>query len=336
MLEWSLLIALSVSLVVTGCVRCYALSRKQLMDAPTARSSHLIATPRGGGVAIVCAFVLAMSIEFYQGAVPLRLYLALLGSGLLVAIIGFIDDHGHVSARWRLLAHFVAAMGVLFGVGGLPALSVAHLTVDLGWLGQVLAAIGLVWLLNLYNFMDGIDGIASIEAVCVGLGGALCYALIGQQGAMTLSLLLAASAAGFLFWNFPPARIFMGDAGSGFLGLIVGALLLQATTLEPQLLWAWLILLAVFIADASVTLGRRFVRKERLYEAHRSHAYQYAARRFGHRPVTLAILALNICWLLPIAVGVSLGWFEGVWALLVAYVPIVCVVCYFKAGSRET
>ncbi|MEG0242043.1 MAG: glycosyl transferase, partial [Pseudomonas sp.] len=245
-------------------------------------------------------------------------------------------DHGHIAARWRLLGHFVAAAWILGWLGGLPALQVFGWTLDLGWLGAVLAAVYLVWLLNLYNFMDGIDGIASIEAITVCLGASLLYWLNGQPSLMTLPLLLAAAVAGFLFWNFPPAKIFMGDAGSGFLGIVLGGLSLQAAWMSSQLFWCWLILLGVFIVDASYTLIRRLLRGDKVYEAHRSHAYQYASRRQGrHLPVTLAVAALNVCWLLPVALSVLLLDVDGVLGLVIAYVPLVLIGAYYRAGSLE-
>jgi len=209
--------------------------------------------------------------------------------------------------------------------------------VDLGWFGHLLAAIYLVWLLNLYNFMDGIDGIASVEAICVCIGGALLYAWLGDiQGALVTVLSLAAAVLGFLIWNFPPARIFMGDAGSGFLGITLGVLSLQAAAVSPELLWAWLILLGVFIVDATYTLLRRLLRGDRVYEAHRSHAYQYASRHYGrHLPVTLAVTAINLLWLLPIALWVSFGGVDGTIGLLIAYLPLVFLAVRFNAGALE-
>ena len=185
----------------------------------------------------------------------------------------------------------------------LPVLGIATLS---GWSAQVFAALLIVWLLNLYNFMDGIDGIAGIEAVTVGAGCAVVAFVVGYPAGAIACLLLAAASAGFLAWNFPPARIFMGDAGSGFLGVVFGVLAVDASRQTPELLWSWLILLGAFIVDATVTLLRRLIRGERVYEAHRSHAYQHAARAIGkHRPVTLAIGAINVLWLLPLALMVA-------------------------------
>jgi Fuc2NAc and GlcNAc transferase len=221
-------------------------------------------------------------------------------------------------------------------MGGLPPLALFGWVLDLGWLGGVLAAVYLVWLLNLYNFMDGIDGIASIEAITVCLGAASLYSLTGLGSHAVLPLLLAAAVAGFLFWNFPPAKIFMGDAGSGFLGIVLGGLSLQAAWVSPPMLWCWLILLGVFIVDATYTLVRRLLRGDKVYEAHRSHAYQFASREFGkHLPVTLAVAVLNLCWLLPIAFCVAKLGLDGAVGVVLAYIPLIVLAVRFHAGECE-
>lgn len=338
---WFLLpVVAGLSLVLTGSLRRYALARS-LMDIPNARSSHSVSTPRGGGVAIVVSFLLALPLLAGMGFISWPLAWALLGAGAGIAVLGFLDDHGHIAARWRLLGHFAAAIWALFWLGGLPPVVMFGFTADLSWFGHALAAVYLVWLLNLYNFMDGIDGIASVEAICVCLGGALLYGLLGFAGStqpteFVVPLLLAAAVAGFLFWNFPPARIFMGDAGSGFLGITLGVLSLQAVWFAPQLLWSWLILLGVFIVDATFTLLRRLLRGDKVYEAHRSHAYQYASRHYGrHLPVTLVVGGINILWLLPIALWVGLGGIDGLLGLLIAYVPLLALAVKYHAGELE-
>ena len=322
---------------LTALLRRYALARS-LLDVPNARSSHRLPTPRGGGVAIVVAFLAGLCLAFFAGlGIGAELFYALLGAGLGIALLGFLDDHGHIAARWRLLGHFLASAWALYWLGGLPPLAVFGGLLQLSWIGHVLAAFYLVWLLNLYNFMDGIDGIASVEAICVCLGGAILYALLETSLMTDLPLLmLAAAVLGFLLWNFPPARIFMGDAGSGFLGIVLGVLSLQAAWISPVLLWAWLILLGVFIVDATLTLLRRLLRGEKVYEAHRSHAYQYASRQFGrHLPVTVSVAILNLAWLLPLAISVALGWLDGLAGLVIAYAPLLALAWVLGAGKAE-
>ena len=287
-------------------------------------------------MAIVLAFTLALGVLLFAGLMSSSAFLAIAGGGALIAVIGFMDDHGHIAARWRLLGHFAASAWLLFWIGGLPVVEIGGGTFDLGWIGHVLAAFYLVWLLNLYNFMDGIDGIASVEAICVCLGACLLYWVGGATDLVWAPLLLAVSVAGFLFWNFPPARIFMGDAGSGFLGIVLGGLSLQAAWVSADLLWGWLILLGVFIVDATFTLFRRLLRGDKIYEAHRSHAYQFASRRFGnHLPVTLVVGAINLLWLLPIALGVTQFGLNSSLGLILAYAPLVLLAIKFRAGELE-
>ncbi len=332
---WLLPVVLILSLGMTWLLRRYALA-SSLIDIPNARSSHSVPTPRGGGVAIVMSFLLSLPVLAMLQDSPWASTIALLGAGAWVAIVGFLDDHGHIAARWRLLSHFGAAVWALFWIGGLPALNLLGSTVELGWMGHVLAAVYLVWVLNLYNFMDGIDGIAGVEAVTVCLSGALLYVLLGRADLAVVPLLLAAASAGFLYWNFPPAKIFMGDAGSGFLGMVLGILSIQAAWVAPQLMWSWLILLAVFVVDATWTLLRRLLRGDKVYEAHRSHAYQYASRRAGrHVPVTIAVLGLNLLWLLPVAVWVGLGKLDGLLGFMLASVPLVGLAIKYDAGKHE-
>jgi len=333
---WFALVAVAVSFFLTGAMRRYAVSRS-LVDIPNARSSHMLPTPRGGGVAIVLTFLLALGPLLFFGLISPAVFVACVGAGALIAIIGFMDDHGHIAARWRLLGHFIAASWAIFWLGGLPAISVLGVVFDMGWLGAALAVVYLVWMLNLYNFMDGIDGIAGVEAVCTCFGVCLLYGMSGQSSLIWAPLLLGASVAGFLCWNFPPAKIFMGDAGSGFLGIMLGVLSLQAGWVSAQLLWGWLILVGVFIVDATFTLFRRLMRGDRIYEAHRSHAYQFASRRFGkHLPVTLAVGLINLCWLLPIALCVTLYSLDGAIGLLLAYSPLLVLAWRFRAGELES
>lgn len=323
------------SLFLTRMLRMYALSHS-LIDIPNIRSSHSIPTPRGGGVAIVLSFLLFLPILSIEGYISWEYTFGLLGAGGGVAVLGFLDDHGHVAARWRLLGHFIAACWALYWVASLPPLVVLGVDVNIGLFAYVISALYLVWMLNLYNFMDGIDGLASIEAVTVCLGAVLLYFVSGFPQLIWGPLLLAFAVCGFLYWNFPPARIFMGDAGSGFLGVMLAIFSLQAANALSSFFWCWLILLGVFIVDATFTLIRRLLRGDKVYEAHRSHAYQFASRRFGnHFSVTVTVGLINIFWLLPIAYLVITGFIDGVVALLIAYVPLVFAAVKYNAGGEE-
>ncbi len=324
--------------LLTALVRRRALAQSRL-DVPNARSSHTVPTPRGGGLAFVLALAAGLLALAPSGLLDgqWRPLVAVLGAGVAVAVVGFLDDRGHVPARWRLLVHFSAAAWGLAWLGGPPALALGGWVLGPNALGWALAAFYLVWLLNLYNFMDGIDGLAAAQAITVGAGAALLYGVVGAPTpAMAMPLALAGAVAGFLLWNFPPARIFMGDVGSGFLGIVLGLLSLQAGRFEPLLLWAWLILQAVFVTDATLTLLRRLLRGERVYEAHRLHAYQHLSRRCGrHLPVTLAVLLVTGLYLLPLAWAVAAGRLAPLAGLALAYLPLAGLALMLGAGRRE-
>ena len=319
--------------LLTGRVLGYATNR--LVDVPNTRSSHAVPTPRGGGISIVVVTLVALPILAAVGLVSWRTAVGMFGAGLTVAAIGFADDHRHVHPLWRLFAHFVAAIWLVTWIGPVISLTAAGQVVAFGAAAYPLSILYAVWLLNLSNFMDGIDGIAAIEAVSVTVSSAIVYAMAAPNHAdMLMPLIIAGAALGFLIWNWPPARIFMGDVGSGFLGVMMAGLSLEAAGVSPRLFWAWLILLGAFIVDATVTLVRRTLRGDRFYQAHRSHAYQHAAVRFGsHRRVTVATGLITLCWLLPIAILVVRGTIDGALGLVGAYIPLLLLVLWLKAGT---
>lgn len=332
---WVLISVFVSALAATWLLRKYALSAN-LIDRPNSRSSHTVPTPRGGGVAIVVTFLAALPFLGFFGLLSWDWIWSLLLPGISIAVLGFLDDHGHIAARWRLVGHFLSAFMALFFLKGLAPLNVLDGVIDFGVLGNVFAIFFLVWLLNLYNFMDGIDGLASIQAISACTGMCLIYWVLGVPDLIWPAAILAMCVAGFLFWNFPPAKIFMGDAGSGFLGITLGILALHSAWVEPQLFCAWLIILGVFICDATFTLIRRLLRGDKVYEAHRSHGYQHASRRYGsHLPVTMAVCAIIVLWLLPLAFMVATLRLSGVAGVLIAYIPLLVLAVKFKSGALE-
>lgn len=332
---WLLLAVFVGSWGLTLVLRRYALA-KSLMDIPNKRSSHSVPTPRGGGVAIVASFLSALLILRGLDLMSVATLYGLVGGGLLVALIGFADDHGHIAARWRLLGHFAASIWALYWLGGSPRVTLFGATLDPGWIGNILFVLYLVWMLNLYNFMDGIDGLASAEAISVCLGMFIVYWFGANLELAWGPLALVAAVAGFLCWNYPPAKIFMGDAGSGFLGVVLAGMSIDAASKSPELLWCWLIMLGVFIVDATWTLMRRLLRGEKVYEAHRSHGYQYASRKHrSHKTVVLASVFINLVWLMPLSIAVAGGWISGFFGIVVAYAPLLFIACTYKAGESE-
>ncbi|MEO7363523.1 MAG: glycosyltransferase family 4 protein [Gemmatimonadaceae bacterium] len=334
-------VAFVLSLWLTGWFRSYAL-RAGLLDVPNARSSHVGPTPRGGGVAIVVAVQAMLPALAIVGEVEWRTVLGLMTSGLIAAAIGYADDRAQVGLPVRLGAQFAAAACIVGFLGFAPVISVFGLSASFAWIAAVFTLLYLVWMLNLTNFMDGIDGLASAETISISVGTVVCVVAVAVKGtdnsvaaAVSIATLLAAATAGFLYWNWAPAKIFMGDAGSGFVGISLGALALVAGYVDSTLLWSSVILAGVFIVDATVTLFRRIARREKFYNAHRSHAYQHAAQRWGHTRVTTAVIMINVFWLLPWAVAAAQGSLYGAVACVLAYSPLVAAALRFRAGVAD-
>lgn len=316
----------------TALLRRYGM--KKLLDMPNERSSHARPVPRGGGVAIVLPFLAGALLLWWQGAMTTPLLAALLGGGGLVAAVGFWDDHVDLPARLRLALHVGAAVLAVALLGPVQHVPLGTATwIAPTWLAWPVSVVAIVWILNLYNFMDGIDGIAAGEAASVSLAALLIAGLVGAE--LPGLALLAAAAAGFLVLNWPPARIFMGDAGSGFLGYVFAVYLLLSANEDARFVWVWIIVLGVFWVDATVTLARRLAAGERWYAAHRSHAYQHAAQRFGrHLPVTLAVIAIDVLVLLPLA-AVAATWPEHAYICAAATVAVLVALAIALGAGRR-
>lgn len=296
----SLELAVSASVVALGA--SYALTRqvlkhatrRKLLDVPNRRSSHTVATPRGGGLAVVLVVLAGTLLLRAAIGLPPGLAPALLVGGSLVAAVGWVDDVRGLPVSLRLAAHFAAACWCVWSLGGVSEVRVGVLTVHFGAVGGILAVVAMVWLTNLYNFMDGIDGLAATEAVCVSLVSAGLFFLGGDQELAVLALVIAGAAGGFLIWNWSPAKIFMGDVGSGFIGYLFATIALASERTSTVPLLVWIILLLGFVGDATLTLCRRFVARQRWYTAHRTHAYQRAALAAdSHAKVVRWIIGLN-------------------------------------------
>jgi len=329
------LVALA-SAALTGIVRGISV-RHGALDVPNARSSHVQPTPRGGGLAIVVTSLLASGFLAATGHLDARLFYALAGGGIAVALVGHLDDRGRLGIAGRFVIHVAAALWATLWLGGLTDVRFGSETVHLGYAGMALSILGIVWALNLFNFMDGIDGIAASQAIFMAGGGAGLALLAGMSNSIPAAgLVLAAASVGFLLWNWPPARIFMGDVGSGYLGFALAVIGLSAMNERGIMLPVWLILGGIFIIDATVTLFRRLARRERVYEAHRSHAYQWQARRWNsHLRVTIGTWLLNLLWLAPwawlcVRVPAQAGWFVAS-----AWVPLIALVLACGSGRRE-
>jgi len=345
---WILLLAGVASFVLTGLLRRYALN-KSIFDMPNSRSSHTVPTPRSGGLAFVIAIALSMTwlgLYYEIDKQTSDLYSVVIIGGILIAAIGLLDDFRHVPAKWRLLIHAIVASYAVILLG-IPDIGISVLTIKPNIILEILFVIGIIWLINLYNFMDGIDGLASAEALSVS-GSAALVMLIGTGSAsfitqpeasynfalVFLLLIFMISVFGFLIWNWPPAKIFMGDVGSSYLGFVFGVLVISTPMASILTIWTWLILLGVFFVDATTTLIRRIIAGERWYAAHRTHAYQHAAQKFGsHRVVTVSVILINILWLFPLAWLATLKPSWGGLITIVAYMPLIILAVKLRAGK---
>lgn len=306
----SLLIAM---VVVRGAI-AYA-HHRGMMDLPGQRRSHVIPTPRGGGIGIVMAAVLTMPIGLclFPAVWPATVVGALVLSTVLVAAVGWWDDHRSLPVLPRL---------------GIQQLSAALLAVALAiagmswWWVPVLMLAG-TWSINLHNFMDGIDGLLAQQVMFVGVGLALLAYAAAQPALAEAAACLGAAALGFWYYNRPRARIFMGDVGSGTMGLLLFALIAMLWWIDWHLLWPALILCSSFVADATLTLLGRMASGRRWYTAHREHLYQWLVRSgFTHASGGACYLAWNLLVAAPLA---ALAWFQPAWSVL------LCVGTYLIA-----
>lgn len=323
------------SFVITKVVVKYA-NKIKLMDHPVARSSHDISTPRGGGVSIVFVFILSLIYLNRSSELDNSMLLSFVSGGLLVSIIGFWDDIQNLSRKVRVLVHIIAGVVSLSFLSELPEIVIFNLYLNNQILLFPFYTVVLVWLLNLYNFMDGIDGIASVEAIAVLIGASLILVLHGDFNTPKVFLVLSSTISGFLIWNWPPVKIFMGDVCSGFIGFIIGLFIITSIRSEFINAWVWLILLAVFIVDATYTLVRRFIHGNTWYGAHRSHAYQILSRKYkSHKKITTSVLVVNIVWLYPFAYLASIYEFWAPLISLIALLPLILIEFKVKAGLLD-
>lgn len=275
------------SAALTGMVRAYAL-RHQLLDTPNERSSHTIPTPHGGGLAVLAASILGMGLGVAANIIEPREAITLAVGILALGTVGWIDDTKGSLPGIRIAVQITVACWTLYMLGGLPEIRLGTETYVIGRTGYILGVLGIVWSINLYNFMDGIDGFAGSQAVIIFATVSILSLYRGNSSLAAVAAILAAACVGFLIWNWPPAKIFMGDVGSGAIGYLVCGLAISSENNRSVPLFVFAILGAIFIADATVTLVRRVRRGARTIEAHRDHTYQRLAQSFGsHRPVTI-------------------------------------------------
>lgn len=323
------------SFLGTALYRAIAI-RINIIDYPDDRSSHSIPTPSGAGLVFVgitigCIY-LVISPTHGDWA-----KLSLLLSFSAVALLGAVDDSFDLSIILRLLLQLLFIVGVMAAINDMTGQR-SFLGIGLG--NQIflsaLVLISMLWLLNLYNFMDGIDGLATCEAIFIASTAGTFLFVVGNLELAFWMLILVSTLCGFLYWNISPAKLFMGDAGSSFLGFFFGSIALLSISTGDLSIYFWLIICALFITDATITILYRLTAGENIFQAHRTHAYQNATVLLrGHTPVVQLSVIINMLWLLPCA---TLSFFYEhlgfIW-LAAAYLPLVALCVYMKAGRIQ-
>lgn len=330
----ALLILAAVSVTWAGCYLLVTRWRQRVIDMPNARSAHSHATPRGGGIAIALAMAGFSSALYWLDLLSLAQTVVLL-SALPVAIVGFLDDVSSLPVRYRLPVHVLIASLALWVLGPVPEAFFS------GWLmlpalvqGGILV-LALVWLLNLYNFMDGINGLAALQCIFVSLSGAF-FLKDSMPGLMWVCLALTACQCCFLFWNWTPAKLFMGDSGSTFCGYFLGVLGLLSHYAMALSVWVWVLLMGSFITDTTFTLIRRLLNGHSITEGHATHAYQRLSRKsLSHLQVAWLMMAVNILWLLPLAYLATIRPENGVSLAFSGIVPLMLLAAWLGAGRTN-
>jgi Fuc2NAc and GlcNAc transferase len=291
------------------------ISRKlRMLDFPNERSSHYIPTPRGGGIAIVTCWYIGIIYLFFDGIIKADLFYALM-CGVALACVSLIDDIIGVNPLFRLIVQFLTAISSFTFLGGIGEVIYFKHAPDISFLIYPVAIVGIVWFINLYNFLDGIDGYAAIEAITVLF---ITFLFTGCK----LNLILIFVTLGFLVWNWPNAKIFMGDIGStqiGFILVILGIYYHNTYTLPIHL---WILILSPYWFDATLTLYRRWRNKEKLSQAHKKHVYQRIVQSgFSHLKTDMLLVVLNI-----IIGGITFAVFKNAHLFIPAVILIIVLL----------
>ncbi len=274
-----------VSFLLTYLIKNYAI-KKSLVAEVTDRSSHTTPTPHGGGIAIAVSWFVGISYLYYFNDIDSSLYFALM-VGVIISVVSYLDDLHELSAKLRLGVQGLVAFLGLYFLGGFESFDLGLVTISNQIFTNIFAFFMIVWFINLYNFLDGIDGYAGSEAVFLGLAGLLLFG-----GAHFLVLIV--SVLGFLVWNWHKAKIFMGDVGSTLLGYNVAIFTIYYANIESSNFWIWIILFMVFWLDATLTLFRRYLNGEKLSQAHKKHIYQKLTQNgWSHDMVVFLSIFIN-------------------------------------------
>jgi len=318
--------------IITGFLFYFFKKESIFLDIPNTRSSHNEVIPTAGGLSIVFSFVVLITLMLLY-ELPNQIYFLLLFSCVSISVLSFIDDFLNLSAKIRIIFQFLITLICIFSLdyffGVISQIEGVYKLYPL--LISLILLLYLVWMTNLYNFMDGINGIAASQSIVTFF--ALSYFVYNLNFDLffSLNLGLAFICLGFLPWNFPKARIFMGDTSACFLGLVIGILSIIGHSLDIRIFWCYFIMMSFFIYDATFTLIYRLVRKEKLYEAHKEHLYQLISSTIrSHTKVTLIAFIYNVTWLFPICIFYFFNLLPLSVALLCSLAPIMITFIYTR------
>jgi len=333
------------SLGTLGFVVCFCLTlglrswskRLGLIDVPNSRSGHSIPTPKGGGLAFCLSFFLVTGSMILLGVLPKDIAFPLFFGGPVVAILGWVDDRFTISAWIRLIVHFMVAIFICYlvtGWGQVP-IEISFLP-KVPWLNFIFCIFFITWCINLFNFMDGADGLVTSVSIVASLLLAVVAYSHGAENLVSIYVVFAYCLFGFLLHNWPPAKIFMGDSGSYFIGFFFSVMALISKLYSNISFYAHIVLFAPFICDTTYTLVMRFLRGERVYNAHRQQAFHKAIDS-GWTPQKLSFMyiTITILWLFPLANLAVLYNLFGIVFVIIAYLPMILFQVYFKAGLPE-
>jgi len=285
------------SILLTLLVKHFTI-RKSILDLPNERSSHSLPTPRGGGIAIAITWFLAITYLYIRKDIDSTPFFALL-CGLPISVIGLVDDVITISPRVRFFVQVICATIAIFLLGGLNIINIGFQVISFPYLFSIVAVFGIVWFTNLFNFLDGIDGYISAEVIFIGFAFFLLFGEVPPA-------LLAVVTAGFLVWNWQPAKIFMGDVGSTLLGFTMGVFAVYYQNEGVASILIWIMLTSLFWFDATLTLYRRWRNNEKLSQAHRKHAYQRIVQAgFSHQKTVLYGISINFLILLLVLIAIK-------------------------------
>ena len=281
-----IILLFALSFLITWLVVKFS-SRLRMINLPNERSLHSVPTPRGGGVAIVITWYIGITILYFNGFIEKNLFFSLL-SGIVLAVIGLLDDIIEIKPSIRLVVQFITAILAFYFLGALRPLIIPTIEINYPLFIYPFAIVGVVWFINLFNFMDGVDGFASIEAIMI---SGVLFVFSGD----ILLLVLTAAISGFLYWNLPRAKIFMGDVGSTQLGFILVILGIYYHNCMDFSILNWIMLSSVFWFDATITIFRRIKNRERISTAHKKHAYQRLIQSgITHLKLDVYLIIINV------------------------------------------